>query len=286
MHDITLSVYFSGTDHYLSDRHCLASVLYDATFVDDVNLKMGFNGCGIDYGLKGQIWGSGLEDQCKKVVGKVIELLKAGHRVKLNTYGHSRGGIACLLLAKMLGKFDRDLVEVNLALMDPVPGNFVTTSMLDFTHRTLARKAMDMSECRNLNQVLALYTNQPIPNYHAHAPLIPQYPAHCRVSEEIIPGCHTGAQYVAVSGIEGPNKESNITLNLVSRFLTKLGTLFGYPIACLQDEMIDYNLLTDYNDLLALEEKTAFSRVCHAQSSNAIKTNWPATYLSPLHKAL
>lgn len=290
--NITLSVYFSGTSHEINDRSMLASVLHTATETDEQNLKMGFNGCGIDYGLSGVLFGSGLEEQCKAVVDNIIQLLKAGKRVKLNAYGHSRGGIACLLLAKMLGKFDRDLVEVNLALMDPVPGNLVATSTIDFTHRTLARKAMDVSECRNLNQVLTIYPNTPLHDLDAHAPLIPQYPTNCQVTEEIIPGCHAGAQLVYQNGddkIFGRNEESNITFNLISRFLVKLGTKFNFlksTPSVDQEKEMDSHLLNAYDKSLATQQKTAFSRACHAKSSVAIKTNWPATYLSPLHKKL
>jgi hypothetical protein len=87
--------------------------------------KMGFDGCGVTNGLSGTLFGTGLEEQCKEVVKYVHSLLKDGKKVILNCYGHSRGGIAALMLAKMLGGFAKDLVEVNLALLDPVPGNLI-----------------------------------------------------------------------------------------------------------------------------------------------------------------
>jgi hypothetical protein len=295
---IILSVYFSGTGHPINHPECLASLLSDVTEVDAKHLKMGFNGCQVDYGFSGMLFGTGLEEQCKKVVEIIIPLLKAGKRIRLNAYGHSRGAIACLMLAKMLGHFDRDLIEVNLALMDPVPGNFLTTAALDFTHRTLARQTMDVSQCRNLVNVLAIYPHTPLLNIEAHAPLIPQYPAHCNVTEEIIPGCHAGAQKVDKRHhfhVNGANRGSDITLRLVSRFLAKLGTLLRYlnPQSFSYRSDFDSYVLDDYNKSIRSQRDKAVrdkinhtSRECHAKSSLRIETNWPASYLTPTHKAL
>lgn len=301
---VTLTVYFSGTSHSIDDPSMLASVLYTATNTDDQNLKLGFNGCGIDYGLKGILFGTGLEKQCNEVVAKVIQLLREGKRVKLNAYGHSRGAIACLLLAKMLGKFDRDIVEVNLALMDPVPGNLIITSTIDFTHQTLARQAMDLSQCRNLNQVLVIYPSKPLSDLVAHAPLIPVYPSSCQVTEELIPYCHAGAQFMRSTekGYIGRNAESNITFNLILRFLTKVGTklnstIFGLKVN--QPKELDAALLEAYEKAsekpqgVALGYAQAFhgykpdsSRPCHAKSSTSIEAKQQAQFLSPLHERL
>jgi hypothetical protein len=293
MADITLTVYFSGTGHEIDSETMLAGYLNNASIVDAQHLTMGFNGCGIDYGTRGVIFGTGLEEQCETVLNKVIALLKQGKRVKLNSYGHSRGAIACLLLAKMLGKFDRDLLEVNLALMDPVPGNLVSVSTIDFTHRTLARKAMDVSDCRNLNRVLAIYPHLPLPDFVFHAPLVPRYPTHCEVVEEIVPGCHAESQFVQWRNGElfDDNKGASITLSLVSVFLAKLGTKFkflkSFPTA-VEEQATRSRLRTLYSDALAKQQKSAlsYSRACHAPSSVSIETKWPAKYLSHTHKKL
>lgn len=288
---VTLTVYFSGTSHAIYDDSMLAAVLHEATVENESNLKIGFNGCGIDYGLTGVLFGRGLEKQCQSVVDQVIKLLKDGKRVKLNGYGHSRGGIGCLLLTKMLGKFDRDLVEINLALMDPVPGNLLLTSAIDFTHSTLTRQTLDISDCRNLNQVLTIYPNQPLADIAAHAPLLPKYPATCQVTEEIVPGCHAGAQfmYQGREGITGANSGSNITFILMSRFLAKLGTIFNFEkvkVAIDRQDETEKELLKAYHNAITIDKKVPLSRACHANPSATIKTKWPANYLTPLHQQL
>ena len=275
---VILTVYFSGAGHYIGDSNWLAGYLYAHTTEDDRHIKMGFNGCQIDYGIKGAIFGTGLEEQCKQVVDRVIALLKQGKRVILNGYGHSRGGIACLLLAKMLGNFDKDLVEVNLALMDPVPGNLLITSKIDLMGFSLARQTMDVSKCRNLNKVLAIYPNEPLPYFSFHAPLVPNYPPRCKVKDEIVPGCHSGAQ---TSHFDHPG--SGITFNLFSRFLNKLGTPWDFWLEKKEHLINHYNLAQKrfwrpYDEV----------RKCHAISSVKIKTKWSdqAPYLSPLHERL
>jgi hypothetical protein len=293
MPNITLAVYFSGTSHRIADHSMLASHLFFETKKDAYTQKMGFNGCGVDYGWKGGLFGSGLELQCEQVFAKILKELKNGNRIKLIAYGHSRGAIACLLLAKMLGKFDRDLVEVNLALMDPVSGNFVASSTLDVAGFTLARQTMDLRECRNLMQVLAIYPHEPLPAILAHAPVIPLYPTHCQVTEEIIPGCHAGAQFMRFNRIEnrvsGNNEESTITYHLITRFLIKLGIRFKFlnssPSAD-EEKAQNKELLNLYDVKWAQIPREEMSRSCHAKFPVTIKTQLPATYLSPLHEQL
>src|SRR3990167_3477339 len=276
---VVLTVYFSGTGHFIEDTSNLGGYLYANTNEDDRHIKIGFNGCQVDYGTKGLIFGTGLEEQCKQVVDTVIALLKQGKRVVLNGYGHSRGAIACLLLAKMLGNFDKDLVEVNLTLMDPVPGNLLITSKIDLMSLSLARQTMDVSKCRNLNNVLTVYPNKPLPYFSFHAPLVPKYPPRCKVKDEIVPGCHSGAQ---TTNFKSP--DSGITFNLISRFLNKLGTLWKWKLNIEKKDQ----LLDRYNQVIRSKHSRDKVRGCHATSPVKIKTRYSdkAPYLSPSHEKL
>lgn len=274
---IILAVYFSGSGHELS-YDCLAGSLWQAASSNSSQIKMGFKGCGIDYGWKGTIFGTGLEEQCGEVVEQVKKLLSNGQNVTVNAYGHSRGGIACLLLAKMLGDYSSDLVTVNLVLMDPVPGNLIISSKLDFAGLTLAKQSMDLSKCRNLNAVLAIYTQEPLPALSFHAPIIPTYPATTNLDEHIIPGCHSGAQYTDF------NEESRITSWLVYNFLHKHGTR-GFPRYL--REITEGSILDDFNIIKQRNIDTGKAlRPCHSYRTAIIKTNYARAHLSPLHHSL
>lgn len=136
-----------------------------------------------------------MDAQCQQVIWQTESELKNGNFLVLNVYGHSRGAVAALLLAKQLNRIDPAALEINLALLDPVPGNFIITSTLDFLAISLAKKTMDLRACKHLKRVLALYPCEPLNAFAAHAPLFTLYPEHTEVEEEIIPGCHSSAQY-------------------------------------------------------------------------------------------
>ena len=192
--DKTISVYFSGTAFPIDDNQYLAAYLHTRTKESESQIKLGFNGCGVDYGFNGTIFGSGLDEQCEKVLARVIQEINAGHHVTLNAYGHSRGGIAALLLAKQLGNIDKEKLAINLALLDPVSGNYITTSIIDPFKISLANKTMDLSDCKPLKNVLALYPHIPLPDIQCHAPLLVSYPKETKVDEEVVNGCHSQAE--------------------------------------------------------------------------------------------
>lgn len=209
-HTTILNVFFSGTGHKLKEPH-LAGFLHEHIEESPTQLKKGFNGCGVEHGFSGVIFGTGTEKDVAEVVQQVQALVKEGKKVKLNAYGHSRGAIAAQLLAKAVAGFDEDTVEINLALMDPVPGNLVRFTKLQEASnqvvesfipgqeaplpRNLANQALDLSKCRNLKRVLSLYPYKPLPTLAAHAPVIARYPAHCEVEEDVVSGIHSGAQF-------------------------------------------------------------------------------------------
>lgn len=217
MKEITLTVIFEGTIFSIEEANThLHHVLYRdcagirirtaddlADHPDATHLKMGFNGCGIDFGISGLLFGSGLETQFAQVEQVVKQLIRDGNKVKLNAIGLSRGGVASILLAKQLGGIDQFHLETNLLLLDPVPGNMLITSLLDYFNFTLANQAMDLSHSKNLKYVEALYPYLEVGDDSGdivdqllaklHTPIRPIYPAHCEVREEVILGAHLNA---------------------------------------------------------------------------------------------
>jgi hypothetical protein len=129
---------------------------------DQNMFKIAFDGCGVTDGLSGTLFAFGLDGQCREVATWILKILasKPGRKVKCVAVGLSRGGIACMKLARLLSRKDflRDC-SVHLLLFDPVPGTTLSTGF-PFT----AREASDLSGCLNLKSVLALYPHQPLPD--------------------------------------------------------------------------------------------------------------------------
>lgn len=287
-----LNVYFSGSNHQINDGTHLGSTLHDATINDEGELKfkMGFHGCGITNGLMGALFGAGLEAQCDEVIELIQAQLRLGNRVRVNAYGHSRGGIAALMLAKRLGQYSEDIVETNLCLMDPVPGNFIWTSTIDFTHRSLARQTMNLTDCRNIKKVLVLYPNEPLASTDAHAPLLCDYPENCEVIEEIMPGCHAGAQFTIEMDSESYRK---IAFSRCYQFLKNCGATFSVdylywntPYHFNADDQ-DALLLTYQSEFKKAKSANETTRACHVKRGTAILARpQEANFLSVQHAEL
>jgi hypothetical protein len=304
---ITLTVYFCGTDSSLEKTARenlygnLASVLYQKTRTEKTHLKRGFSGCGITNGLAGGIFGAGLEKQCLEIREEVVNLLKQGKRVKLNCYGHSRGAIAALMLAKMLGHFDEDFLEINLALLDPVPGNLIISAKLDIFSQTLANQVMDLSQSKNLKRVLSLYTNKPLWAVLFHAPLLPTYPYHSEVKEDVIPGWHNEVQLLRFRGREifFDSPQFFITFTYITYFLSlDCGTQFQSwrlwiptslapqtPLRTL-DMKEKVAVIDAFEEMYSMEkgQLQKATRHCHSARAATIKTEPTKTYVNLFHK--
>ncbi|HLF67685.1 MAG TPA: hypothetical protein VI522_08715, partial [Gammaproteobacteria bacterium] len=226
---IILTVYFNGAwcEHYDTDN--LAGFLFANTHTGESNntlhAKMSFDGC---MGYTGILFGNGTKAHVEAVKAYVISFLKKGYAVTLNVYGHSRGGVEALFLAKELSHFPKEEVSINLALMDPTPVNLFLTSELDKAYGfTWANQVMDLSACHNLAHLCAIYTNQPYnagPSVQAireqfMAPIFPKFPAQCKVQVEIIAGYHSQAQAI--------NNDGWITNHHILTFLTDRGSVFN-----------------------------------------------------------
>lgn len=274
----TISVYFSGTGFSISQRLFLASSLHTRTQVSESQINMGFNGCGVDYGFNGTIFGSGLDEQCEKVITRIIQEINDGHQITLNVYGHSRRAIAALLLAKQLGHIDKEKLAINLALLDPVPGNFITTSSIDPFNISLANKTMDLSDCKPLQHVLALYPHIPLPAIACHAPLLVSYPQETEVEEEVVNGCHAQTENIY-------HPSSKLVTLRVEEFLVKNGTQLQTGIDYQDTEALKQTYLSLYQTELAYVVQT-LSREAHSARGMVITATPGAKYLNSRHLAL
>ncbi len=210
MGDVTLAVYFGATGEILLEQE-KASFNTTALFNEDQGeqiqshqalnnlnnnknnrFKIGFNGCGIINPITGTIFGSGLEAQCKKVIDCVHALMTQGKKVKLEITGASRGGIAGLMLAKKLGGIDPSILTSRLRLFDPVPGNLVTTPLLDYFDWSLAAQVINMEKVYNLDRVVSLYSQTRTKQLFCafFAPIRPLYPKTTTKLEKTLLGDH------------------------------------------------------------------------------------------------
>ena len=237
--DVTLSVFFCGTSRSIKPKTLWepltqVSIFSDLTIGKDITdpevplsgdeeqLKMSFDGCGVEFGCRGSLFAHGLEQQCQKVVDRVLELIKSGKKVKLNCLGSSRGGIAEMMLTKMLADIDKFHLETNLILFDPVPGNLLISKKLDFLGNTVASQVTDLSMSKNLNRVLAIYPHEPLPDLAFHAPIIPKYPNACQVEQDVVPGCHEGALFQP--SLFHLHRKTFLTYVRIKSFLEECGT--------------------------------------------------------------
>lgn len=170
--------------------------------------KMGFNGCATTHGLRGLCCAVGLDSQIACVVRRCRELLSHYPTISLTALGASRGGVAGLVLMRAIhaaGLSER--VIAHLCLIDPVPGNLVWLARLSSRWRwlqcyasptiasasTTTSACIDVSDCRCLHGVLALYPCEALADVACHAPVLPTYPLECAVEEDATLGLHTDA---------------------------------------------------------------------------------------------
>lgn len=299
---ITLSAFFSGTGHSISEEGVLAGLLSQSIDEGPAQKMMGFDGCGEVYGFRGNIFGAGLDEQCDQLIHQVETEIQKGNTVTLNVYGHSRGAIGAQMLAKQLSDVDQQLLQINLALLDPVPGNFITTSTVDPLNISLAQKTMDLRECNPLRNALVLYPHQPLPSILCHAPLLSLYPQDTRVVEEVIAGCHSGAQFLEMNADRGAvfNLYSFIAFVQVFEFLKACGSDFkpfpssqvwiesndGLYLKQISMDALKPALLQVYNELLTREAYQDKDRDCHSATGAYIHTKAKAAYFNLDHQRL
>lgn len=314
--EIVLSVYFCGTGQSITmqtpDGNTIQAPVIAAQFAghdegqelnpdmqdfvtNEIDIeknhqyKMSFDGCGVVHPFFGTIFAYGIEDQCEQVVKEVKNILEiistsnSKNKIVINIYGFSRGATAALLTAIKLGNYPVDLVEVNLALHDPVPGNLIISSKLDIFNLTLANQVMNLKECHNLKRVLCLYTYIQEPDYYFHAPINPDYPAGTEVEEDIILGFHTQAEVTL-------EKCSVLVISRMKNFMKSCGTDFennDWPKTDVELNPTVYNSFLNNRDYIPANNVTS-TRACHASTSerSEIKYYGSPSYVNGDHRRL
>ncbi|MCW8407815.1 hypothetical protein OQJ13_02385 [Legionella sp. PATHC035] len=323
MKEITLTAIFEGTIYEIEKPHthlhrvlmqdCRGERICSAKEVnqdkDATHYKMGFNGCGIDYGYKGVLFGVGLEEQSDQVVEVVKKLIQDGYKVKLNCIGLSRGGIAAILATLKLSQIDRFHLETNLLLLDPVPGNLFYTAFLDFFNYSLANRAVDLSRSKNLNYVETLYpylevgddTGEFVDQLLAkfHIPIRPTYPKHCEVREEVILGAHlrafqdlkkdNDAKHL-IYGVDVIPVIRKLSRAIMYQFLGRVGSLANLGENVEQSEIINEfeRERIKWTQTLTNIIKNIIpkSRNLHSQDGSKITVSNTAKYLNKTHREL
>ncbi|MGC1181801.1 hypothetical protein [Legionella sp.] len=186
-------------------------------------------GCGVnnnDLRDLGVVFTFRLVNQIKQLENNIRERIKNGHeKLRLNLYGFSRGGAAVFLLCQNLRDISFSKIEINAVSFEPVPGNFITGVYADSflgINYTLSSMVYDLSECKNIHNILVLFTNKPLPDSSCHAPILPAFPRTANSQTEVLPGCHKGAELCGIfSSKTGNNKIQNSSLKRdIRKYLT------------------------------------------------------------------
>ncbi|KAJ1462273.1 hypothetical protein M885DRAFT_506446 [Pelagophyceae sp. CCMP2097] len=198
-------------------RGFAAGLLDDSKATD---FKVTFDGCSVTNGLPGLLFGAGLRDQAAVVAERIHAVLKVRPSVVVNVLGLSRGGIGGIFLAQALATSEaQERIALNMLLFDPVPGD-QTWSGFPFT----GFYGRDVSDCKCLERVVALYPHEPLPDVAFHAPVLIVYPAACRVEEDVTLGCHQGALFATRYSSHKVHVASNLSFLRIADFLTEVGT--------------------------------------------------------------
>lgn len=144
----------------------------------------------------GKIFTWNLADQIDSLVKETILPAVEKHKnpqdkVRVKVYGLSRGGIGGFLLCTKVKHIPHDKLEIYMATIDPVPGNFKCTSWIDRLlglDYTLTNQTSDLSDCQNLKRLLIILANKPYKP--AYASLFPILPSQCVFKLEIFSGLH------------------------------------------------------------------------------------------------
>lgn len=303
--DTILTVYFCGTSSDIRQDFTQIGLFFEATKALDVthdedfkptqireplasDLKMGFSGCGVTNGLLGTLFATGLDAQCNLVVKRIKQILAlvGVERVILNCVGLSRGGMAILILLRKIASeknLSTERLVVNALLFDPVPGNSITSVMVDVFSTTLTTQCLDVSMCPHLARVLAIYPHEPLPDVLLHAPIFPKYPATAIVEQDVVLGCHQAALANPFHGYM--SREVLLSFCRIKSFLLEVGTkLEVYDIMPEKDalELMD-ELVRTYG---ATVPPSKALRETHAWRPTKIVVNKTGDFLNKFHAAL
>eukprot|EP00667_Euglena_gracilis_P014760 EG_transcript_15303 len=294
---VVLSVFWSGTASRIDDQRSQIAVFAKHTVAVDVTgvgnvggvlegvqsspvqLKVGFDGCGVTNGLLGTLFAVGLDGQCQQVRQTVLQLIGRGRYVRLNCLGLSRGAVAGFLLAKLLADVPSDMFEMNLLAFDPVPGNSFVGRVLDGLSYSVVSQCLDLRRCTTLARVLALYPHEPLPAVVLHAPVVPVYSPATDVREMVTLGCHQGA----VLFHRTLSLAQQMAFLQIRSFLISCGT--DLSDALLAPTLVDVDtFLLGLADEALVEAPT--SRDCHSLRRVRIVRQPAGQFLNAFHRQL
>jgi hypothetical protein len=247
------NVYINGTDEdnglNIGGITSLANLLQVLTLQNEQQSSICLNGCGVNNSHPldlGGLFTFHLGRQVNQVVTMVQEKLRSDEKLTLNLYGFSRGGAAVFWICKKLADVPAEKLEINVASLEPVPGNFIWASNLGKKlgiNLTLTNIIADLRDCKNIKNALVLFTNQYMLPIMGHAPVLPLLPSSTNKRVDVVPGCHKGAElfYMNSNGRYAAYKNSDITFHYVTRHLKAWGTEFHEKHVSLADHLKDTN---------------------------------------------
>ncbi len=277
--ECVVSVFFGGT---------LSSFADETTQIElfgkwSAKPRMMFDGVGRTNGLLGVVFACGLSRQADIVVEKLREIRHDRHIVAVNAVGLSRGGCACLILARKMQDVFGDAIPVNFLLYDPVPGNNITTTKLDGLQLSLAAQTEDLRACSCVRRVLAVYPRVPLRALELHAPVMPRFHQSTVVEWDVLLGCHQAAMWsFRVEGLD-----RRLSFVMIKRFLSECGTrLEGVCPGWLGDDECCEEAVLRELDMHAAKTHIPTVRHTHSVGNVLIHGRAQAVYVNRFHRRL
>lgn len=252
-----MNIYFNGTannnvvpNENQQGKITIPAILLKMSIQDENNISQAIEGCGMnnpDYRDCRKIFSFNLVKQVEQVAKEINQKIKS-RNINLNIYGYSRGGIGAFLLCKKLKLISPEKLTINVVVIDPVPGNFISTVQADFWfggYTTLTAGVSDLSDCHNVQTMLLLYMNEPKPHIisiledqNAFAPLLPSYSKNTKADVDVMRGLHGHAvRFNSSYGVVNGNSESILVLHRVIEFLKNSGAKFDFKKIHFENEL-------------------------------------------------
>jgi len=249
--------------------------------------------------------GNVAEQQLPWVVRSVLDLISEQNElVVLNVYGFSRGGALAFLLAKKLETISDLRLQMNLVVIDPLPGHYFLHLYGDLifgTYNSLAANVADLSQCHYLKKALVLFTvshavRQSANEFAFQSPILPVFPVNCQVDVDVMPGSHQHAvRFSIINGVLGSrNMESAASYLRILQFMHACGAQFDFSQLGLIEArmaplfvMVNSSLQSLYNCLLEelYVDTLRIPRTWLSQHS-LFARNMHTSYLNVHHKQL
>jgi hypothetical protein len=157
---------------------------------ENKSVKYKMDGCGVEFGVAGGLFGVGMREQAQDSVYTIRESMSRfpGYKYNINLVGFSRGGVTALLVLKALS-VGSALPEcrVNILTIDPVPGVpklFADTGIALESWRVM-RELLPMGDCPG-GVRRAIYFDTQL-KFHTALGVSEDW------DRQVFSGCHAGA---------------------------------------------------------------------------------------------